>query len=61
MIYSGFVAALEAFQFYINCERTFSKMQLIIEDAKQRNRGDIIQACLSDLSKLTEVNNYEKK
>ncbi len=61
MIYSGFVSALEAFQFYINCERTFNKMQLIVDDARQRNRGDIVQACLSDLSKLTEVNSYEKK
>jgi len=61
MIYSGFFAALEAFQFYINCERTFHKMQAIIEDANQRNRGDIVQACLADFSKLTEVNTYEKK
>lgn len=61
MIYSGFVSALEAFQFYINCERTFHKIQIIIEDATHRNRGDIVQACLTDLSKLTEVNTYEKK
>ena len=61
MIYSGFVSALEAFQFYINCERTFHKIQVIIEDATLRNRGDIVQSCLTDLSKLTEVNTYEKK
>ena len=61
MIYSGFVSALEAFQFYINCERTFHKIQVIVEDANLRNRGDIVQSCLTDLSKLTEVNTYEKK
>lgn len=61
MIYSGFTSALNAFQFYINCERTFHKIQTIVENAKQRNRGDIIQECLSDLSMLTEVNTYEKK
>ena len=61
MIYSGFVSALETFQFYINCERTFHKMQLIVEDAEHRNRGDIVQSCLTDLSMLTEVNTYEKK
>ena len=61
MIYSSFVSALEAFQFYINCERTFDKIKLAVEDASERNRGDIIQACLADLSKLTEVNTYEQK
>ena len=61
MLYSGFVAALEAFQFYINCERTFDKIQLALEDAKQRNRGDIVQSCVADLCKLTEVNTYAKK
>lgn len=61
MIYSSLIAALDAFQFYINCEKTFHKIQLILEDASQRNRGDIAQACISDLSKLTEVNNYAKK
>lgn len=58
MIYSCFVSALEAFQFYINCERTFKKIKLIADDADARNRGDIFQSCLNDLSKLTEVNTY---
>ena len=61
MIYSSFVTALEAFQFYINCERTFHKIQTIVQDAQGRNRSDIVQACLSDLSTLTEVNTYEKR
>lgn len=61
MIYSSFSAALEAFQFYVNCDRTFDKIQLFIEDARERNRGDIISECIYDLSKLTEVNNYVQK
>ena len=61
MIYSGFVAALEAFQFYVNCEKTFNRIQLALEDATARNRGDIVQSCVSDLSKLTEVNTYERE
>ena len=61
MIYSSFVSALEAFQFYINCESSFHKIQLFIEDAQSRNRGDIVNKYLYDLSKLTEVNNYEKR
>lgn len=61
MIYSGFVASLRAFQFYVNCERTFNKIILAVEDARHRNRGDILQSCMSDLSKLTEVNSYERE
>ncbi len=60
MIYSSFVSALEAFQFYINCEKTFHKIKFAVHDAQSRNRGDIVQRCLTDLSKLTEVNTYEK-
>ncbi len=61
MIHSGFSATLEAFQFYINCERSFEKIKFILENARDRNRNDTVQACLYDLSKLTEINNYEKK
>lgn len=61
MIHSSFSAALEAFQFYVNCEKAFHRIQLFIEDAQQRNRGDVISGCIYDLSKLTEVNTYERK
>ncbi len=60
MIYSSFVSALDAFQFYINCEKTFHRIKLVVEDAESRNRGDIVQRCLADLSRLTQVNTYEK-
>ena len=60
ILYSSLVATLEAFEFYINCEKTFKKIKLILEDARQRNRGDIVQSCVSDLSKLTEVNTYNE-
>ena len=61
MIYSAYVTTLEAFQFYINCERAFDKIKFALGDAQQRNRSDTIQSCIYDLSKLTEVNSYEKK
>lgn len=61
ILHSTFIATLEVFEFYINCEKSFHKIQLVLEDASHRNRGDITQACISDLSRLTEVNNYEKK
>ena len=61
MIHSSFSLALEAFEFYINCERTFNKIQLVISDAESRNRADIVSENVYRLSKLTEVNSYEKK
>ena len=61
MIYSSFVSALEPFQFYINCEKCFSRIQFLLKDAKKRNRGDIESQYIYDLSKLTEVNSYEKR
>ncbi len=60
ILYSSFVATLESYQFYMNCDRTFEKIKMIIEDAQSRNRGDIAQQCMSDLSLLTGVNTYAK-
>jgi len=61
ILYSSFAATLDAFEFYINCDSTFRKLNLIIEDAQSRNRGDIAEKCRFQLSKLTEANAYEKK
>jgi len=58
ILYSSFVATLEAFQFYINCDKAFGKIKLVLEDANARNRGDIAQLCMSKLSMLTGVNTY---
>ena len=61
VLYSGFCVTLEAFQFYINAEKAFHKIHFALRDAKARNRGDTVQACVYSLSKLTEVNNYETR
>jgi len=61
VIYSSFTTALEAFQFYINCERSFHKIQFFLNHAQERNRSDVANQYVYDLSKLTEVNTYEKK
>lgn len=58
IVYSSFAASLNAFQFYMNCDKTFSKIQYILEDARRRNREDVSQICISDLSSLTQVNTY---
>ena len=59
IVHSSFAAMLEAFQFYMNCEKAFKKLQTVLKDAEDRCRGDIMQSCLSDLSLLTSVNMYD--
>jgi len=61
ILYSSFVATLEAFEFYINCDKTFRKIKLVLEDAQSRNRADITQLCMSNLAMLTGVNTYVQK
>lgn len=58
IVRAGFTSMLEAFQFYINCDKTFKKLKDIFEDASSRNRADIVQETLSDLTSLTRVNTY---
>jgi len=58
VVHSSFTAVLKAFEFYINCERTFLRLRSILEDAQVRNRGDIAERCMLDLSVLTGVNTY---
>jgi len=60
IVYSSLVATLEAFQFYINCQRSFEKLKWIVDDAKQRNRNDTVQSCLKDMSAITEMNTYAR-
>ena len=61
IIHASFQAMAEAFQFYINCDRTFHQLRFCLDDANNRHRGDTAQACVTDLAKLTTVNTYERK
>ena len=61
VIYSSFHSALDAFQFYVNCDRAFHKIQVFLRDARKRNRGDVASQYVYDLTKLTEVNTYDEK
>ena len=61
IVHASFQVMVEAFQFYINCDRTFHRLGDCLEDANSRHRGDTVQACVADLAKLTTVNTYERK
>ena len=58
LIHSSFDSILSAFEFYINCDAAFNKLKFVVEDAKSRNRADIVSSCVVDLSCLTEMNSY---
>ena len=52
---------LEVFQFYLNCHKTFVKLKEVMSDAKERNRWDLVQSFVTDLTFLTDVNSYYEK
>ena len=58
VIRASFQAIMEAFQFYVNCDKAFLKLKSFLDDANRRNRADIAQQILTDMAKLTTVNNY---
>ena len=41
---------VKAFEFYINYEKAYSKLKILIEDAKDRDRGDLLQRYTYQLS-----------
>ena len=45
----------------INCDKTFNKAQAVIFDAASRNRADVEERYKFYLSRLTEVNSYERQ
>lgn len=59
IIRSAYATTLSAFQFYINCELAFNKIKIVLDDARSRHRGDILQRCMADLSKITEMNYFK--
>ena len=58
IIRASFQAILEAFQFYINCEKAFNRLMPGLADAKKRHRGDVEQEIVSQLAELTTMNSY---
>jgi len=58
IVHASFEAILEAFQFYMNCEKAFNILKTFLEDAKRRHRGDVEQQIVSQLAQLTAMNSY---
>jgi hypothetical protein len=58
VVFAGYGVLLSVFQFYLNCELTFLQLRSWIEDAKKRNRQDIVSDISYKMSLLTQVNSY---
>lgn len=58
IISASFQSILKSFEFYANCDKSFVFLQSFLKDAKSRNRHDIVQGIVSDMSILTTVNTY---
>ena len=58
IVYSSFESVLRAFEFYVNCDKAFTTLQMVLEDSRERNRQDIASGCISDLATLATVNDY---
>jgi len=58
-LYLGFGATLSAVQFYINCEKTFRRLNFLATECSSRNRFDLYSDYIYDLSLVTEMSEYD--
>ena len=58
IVRSSYESALEAFQFYMNCDKAFHRLKNFVSDAQSRNRPDVAADFVSDLASLTRMNSY---
>ncbi len=56
---AGCAAVIEAFQFFINAERAYRTLSKAIQNARDRNRADLIQGYQAELATLVQWINYQ--
>ena len=60
IVLSAYRNLLKTFEFYMNCEKCFIALKKCVEDARSRNRGDIVSECSYKMADLTKMISYEK-
>ena len=50
---------MQAVEFYVNSEKAVMELRSLINNAKERNRIDLVERYISMLSTLTENTSYE--
>ena len=58
MLLSGLQCVLNAFEFYVNCDKTHKRLKFLVNNAEQRQRGDLAIKYKYDIAHLTEVSWY---
>ena len=53
-------AVLKSVEFFVNIEKAVKILKRSIDDAKKRNRGDILSSCISRLGELVNATSYKK-
>ncbi len=51
---------VSAVEYYLNAERAFLKLRPLVDEARSRNRGDLVQKYQIFMSRLVEINDYER-
>lgn len=54
------LGVFRAIEFYINAEKAFKKLKILIKEAQDRNRFDISQDYVSKISTIVKVTSYEQ-
>ena len=53
-------AVLKSVEFFVNIEKAVRVLKYSIDDAKKRNRGDILNSCILQLSELVNATSYKE-
>ena len=52
--------SLQMFEYFINGERTIKKLLFLLQDYRERNRGDLQEKVMIDLAKLVSCSYYQE-
>lgn len=59
LVSAGVQVVMQAVEFYVNSEKAVMELRSLINNAKERNRIDLVERYISMLSTLTENTSYE--
>ena len=60
MVVAAISAIRKAFEYLINAERAFLHLQKDVQDARERNRGDLLKTYTNQMATLVRILSYEE-
>lgn len=58
--HSSLAVVMEAFAFFVNSERAYVQLHLALDDAKQRNRSDLVERIQQQMAVLVSATSYKQ-